>query len=168
MSTPTTALDSRFSEPGASPTSWDDTLRALEAAELFWITTVRADGRPHVSPLVAVWLDDAIHFSTGADEQKAHNLRANPRIRQGHLHPHSSPVLIIPMGAAGNGAGSSSLTSGGIGLRRGGQHTTSRPTGEWRSVDLREVNMTDLARFAELVSLDHGLGVVVTARTRPS
>lgn len=31
-----------------------------------------------------------------------------------------------------------------------------------------EVNMTDLARFAGLVSLDHGLGVVVTARTRPS
>ena len=29
------------------------------------ITTVRADGRPHVTPLVAVWLDDAIHFATG-------------------------------------------------------------------------------------------------------
>lgn len=80
MSTPTTTLDTRFSEPGASPTSWDDTVRAVEAAELFWITTVRADGRPHVSPLVAVWLDDAIHFSTGADEQKAHNLRANPHV----------------------------------------------------------------------------------------
>ena len=80
MSTPTTALDARFSEPGASPTSWDDTVRVLEAAELFWITTVRADGRPHVSPLVAVWLDDAIHFSTGAAEQKAHNLRANSHV----------------------------------------------------------------------------------------
>ena len=35
-----------------------------------WLTTVRADGRPHVTPLVAVWLDDAIHFSTGPEEQK--------------------------------------------------------------------------------------------------
>ena len=80
MSEPTTALDDRFSEPGASPTSWDDTMRTLETAELFWLTTVRADGRPHVSPLVAVWLDRAIHFSTGASEQKAVNLRSNPHV----------------------------------------------------------------------------------------
>ncbi|HEY8525335.1 MAG TPA: pyridoxamine 5'-phosphate oxidase family protein [Acidimicrobiales bacterium] len=77
---PSTTLDARFSEPGVAPTSWDDTLRALETAELFWITTVRADGRPHMSPLVAVWLDGALHFSTGAEEQKAVNLRTNPHV----------------------------------------------------------------------------------------
>jgi Pyridoxamine 5'-phosphate oxidase len=38
------------------------------------------DGRPHVTPLVAVWLADAIYFGTGADEQKAHNLRANSHV----------------------------------------------------------------------------------------
>jgi nitroimidazol reductase NimA-like FMN-containing flavoprotein (pyridoxamine 5'-phosphate oxidase superfamily) len=78
--TPTTHLDARFSEPGAEPTSWADTVRLLDAAQLFWITTVRADARPHVSPLVAVWLDDALHFCTGADEQKAVNLRTNPNV----------------------------------------------------------------------------------------
>jgi nitroimidazol reductase NimA-like FMN-containing flavoprotein (pyridoxamine 5'-phosphate oxidase superfamily) len=55
-------------------------VRALETAELFWITTVRADGRPHVSPLVAVWLNGALHFSTGRTEQKAVNLRTNPHV----------------------------------------------------------------------------------------
>jgi len=80
MREPTTDLDARFSDPNATPTSWDDSLRTLEAAELFWITTVRADGRPHVSPLVAVWLDGALHFCTGAEEQKAVNLRTNPRV----------------------------------------------------------------------------------------
>lgn len=80
MSTPVTSIDDRFSEPGADPTAWADTVRALDAAQLFWITTVRADGRPHVTPLVAVWVDDAIHFCTGADEQKAVNLRANPNV----------------------------------------------------------------------------------------
>ena len=80
MSEPTTALDDRFSDAGATPTSWDDTMRMLETAELFWITTVRGDGRPHVSPLVAVWLDGAIHFSTGASEQKAVNLRSNSHV----------------------------------------------------------------------------------------
>src|SRR6266496_4340877 len=49
-------------------------------AELFWISTVRADGRPHVTPLVAVWLDGALHFSTGAGEQKALNLDGNPHV----------------------------------------------------------------------------------------
>ncbi len=80
MSTPTTALDARFSDEKAEPTSWDDTVRALEGAELFWVTTVGTDGSPHVTPLVAVWLDGAIHFTTGADEQKAVNLRTNPHV----------------------------------------------------------------------------------------
>jgi hypothetical protein len=31
-------------------------------------------------PLVAVWLDDAIHFATGRGEQKAVNLRTNQNV----------------------------------------------------------------------------------------
>ncbi len=77
MTTPRTELDTRFSGPGAEPTTWEDTLEAIQQAEIFWISTVRADGRPHVTPLVAVWLDDALHFSTGPDEQKACNLAGN-------------------------------------------------------------------------------------------
>ena len=80
MNEPTTTLDDRFSDPGTAATPWDDAVRTLEAAELFWITTVRADGRPHMSPLVAVWLDGALHFCTGAAEQKAVNLRAKPHV----------------------------------------------------------------------------------------
>jgi general stress protein 26 len=80
VSEPTTTLDPRFSDPDTSPTTWDDTVRTLETAELFWITTVRADGRPHVSPLAAVWFGGAIHFTTGAAEQKAMNLRTTPHV----------------------------------------------------------------------------------------
>ena len=80
MTEPTSTLDPRFSDPNAVATRWDDTSRALERAELFWLTTVRADGRPHSTPLVAVWLDGVIYFTTGADEQKAVNLRQNPRV----------------------------------------------------------------------------------------
>ena len=80
MTTPSTELDPRFSEPGARPTSWQDTLTAINRAEIFWISTVRTDGRPHVTPLVAVWLDDALHFSTGAGEQKALNVANNSRV----------------------------------------------------------------------------------------
>jgi len=80
MTTPVTTLDARFSDPNAAATDWDATRRELESADLFWITTVRADGRPHVTPLVAVWLDDAIHFCSGETEQKSMNLRNNPHV----------------------------------------------------------------------------------------
>ena len=80
MSDPVTKLDLRFSDPDAVATGWDETRRALEAADLFWITTVRRDGRPHVTPLVAVWLDEAIYFCTGPSEQKAINLTHNPHV----------------------------------------------------------------------------------------
>lgn len=80
MTAPATTLDQRFSDPGAAATEWDQTRQVLEAAELFWVTTVRADGRPHVTPLVAVWLDGALHFCTGTEEQKAVNLAGNPHV----------------------------------------------------------------------------------------
>jgi nitroimidazol reductase NimA-like FMN-containing flavoprotein (pyridoxamine 5'-phosphate oxidase superfamily) len=80
MRQPETELDARFSDQNAVATDWDETRRTLEEAELFWITTVRADGRPHTTPLVAVWLDDAIYFATGLGEQKAVNLRANQNV----------------------------------------------------------------------------------------
>ena len=77
---PTTELDETFSQPGAKPTAWDEVRRALEAAEVSWIATVREDGRPHVTPLVVVFLDDAAYFCTGATEQKAVNLRGNAKV----------------------------------------------------------------------------------------
>ena len=80
MTMPVTELDERFSEGGATATPWPDTQRALETAQLFWITTVRADGRPHVTPLVAVYLDGALYFSTGAEEQKRINLQTNAHV----------------------------------------------------------------------------------------
>ena len=71
---PTAEVDTRFSEPEAGPTPWPETARALEDAELYWLTTVRRDGRPHVTPLIGVAHDGAMHFCTGLREQKARNL----------------------------------------------------------------------------------------------
>jgi len=78
-SEPVTELDARFSSPGASPTPWEEARGRLEAAEVYWLMTVRPDGRPHATPLLAVWLDGAMHFSTGPSEVKARNLAHNRR-----------------------------------------------------------------------------------------
>lgn len=80
MTEPRTTLDARFSDPGASPTSWADTRAELDRAELFWLVSVRADGRPHMTPLVSVLLDDILYFTTGAAEQKYLNLQTNQHV----------------------------------------------------------------------------------------
>jgi uncharacterized pyridoxamine 5'-phosphate oxidase family protein len=77
-SEPRSTLDPRFSSPGAEPQSWDAARHALRQAELYWLATVRAEGRPHVTPLLAVWVDERLHFCTGPTEQKARNLESNP------------------------------------------------------------------------------------------
>jgi nitroimidazol reductase NimA-like FMN-containing flavoprotein (pyridoxamine 5'-phosphate oxidase superfamily) len=77
---PTVRFDDRFSDPAASATPWAEAERVLEEAELYWITTVRADGRPHVTPLIGLMHDGALHFSTGPREQKYRNLEHSPRV----------------------------------------------------------------------------------------
>ena len=73
-------FDSRFSAPSAGPTPWADVESALEDAELYWITTVRADGRPHVTPLIGAMHEGALYFCTGPDEQKARNLEHSDQV----------------------------------------------------------------------------------------
>lgn len=78
--TPVGELDPRFGAPEATATEWERAERELAAAELSWLSTVRPDGRPHVTPLLTVWLDGAPHFCTGAEERKARNLADNPQV----------------------------------------------------------------------------------------
>lgn len=75
---PVPELHAGFSSEGAHPTEWAEGRRRLEEAEVFWLSTVRPDGRPHVTPLLAVWCADAMYFCTGPDERKAKNLKRNP------------------------------------------------------------------------------------------
>lgn len=74
MTTPAPQVDTRFGEPGAGPTTWDSAEAALAGAELYWLTTVRNDGRPHTTPLVGLWREGSFWFCTGPDEQKRRNL----------------------------------------------------------------------------------------------
>jgi nitroimidazol reductase NimA-like FMN-containing flavoprotein (pyridoxamine 5'-phosphate oxidase superfamily) len=80
LNTPVTGLNSDFSSSGATALPWTDAEQRLQRAGVFWLSSVRPDGRPHVAPLLAVWLDGALYFSTGEDERKGKNLAANPRV----------------------------------------------------------------------------------------
>ncbi|HLS13141.1 MAG TPA: pyridoxamine 5'-phosphate oxidase family protein [Beutenbergiaceae bacterium] len=75
---PAPELDHRFSDPAARPRPWHDVQRVLQDNEMFWLATVRADGRPHSVPLPAIWLEQTLYFCTGSAEQKARNLAHSP------------------------------------------------------------------------------------------
>jgi nitroimidazol reductase NimA-like FMN-containing flavoprotein (pyridoxamine 5'-phosphate oxidase superfamily) len=66
-------LDARFSQ-AKQAVDWGQVTDALARAELYWLTTVRKDGRPHTTPLIGAWVDDGFVFCTGPEEQKAQNL----------------------------------------------------------------------------------------------
>src|SRR5260370_1290425 len=76
---PTAELHEGFSQPGATARPWAKVVDVLSQSEIFWLSTVRRDGRPHVTPLPAIWLDGTLHFCAGADEQKTKTLDSNPR-----------------------------------------------------------------------------------------
>jgi nitroimidazol reductase NimA-like FMN-containing flavoprotein (pyridoxamine 5'-phosphate oxidase superfamily) len=73
-------IDPRYGDASATAPSWDAVERLLTDAQLYWIVTVRADGRPHAVPLVGVWHDGAFAFCTGPDEQKHRNLEGNKHV----------------------------------------------------------------------------------------
>ncbi|WP_433047141.1 pyridoxamine 5'-phosphate oxidase family protein [Dactylosporangium sp. CS-033363] len=73
-------LDSRYSEPGATEVPWETVRERFAGAGVYWLTTVRDEGRPHVTPLIGVWLDEAFWFTTGAEEQKRRNLHGNAAV----------------------------------------------------------------------------------------
>ncbi len=86
-----------FSSPGATARPWSEVDRALTEAQIFWLSTVRRDGRPHVTPLPAVWVDGSLHFCTGSAEQKAVNLAHEPRcvLTTGTPHQHEGLDVMV-------------------------------------------------------------------------
>jgi general stress protein 26 len=76
---PTAELNAGFSSPDATSRPWSEVVDVLTRSEMFWLSSVRADGRPHVTPLPAIWLDGALHICTGDAEQKTRNIASEPR-----------------------------------------------------------------------------------------
>jgi nitroimidazol reductase NimA-like FMN-containing flavoprotein (pyridoxamine 5'-phosphate oxidase superfamily) len=74
---PVTELGASFSDADAVSTEWARGRGDLQDAQVYWLTTVRPEGRPHVTPLLGIWFDGALYFCTGPSERKAKNLAEN-------------------------------------------------------------------------------------------
>jgi general stress protein 26 len=84
-----------YGDASATAPDWSDIDRRLTDAPLYWIVTVRSNGRPHAVPLCGVWHDCAFFFCTGDAEQKMRNLEHDPHVT----------VTAGPLGAEGWGTG---------------------------------------------------------------
>ncbi|MDT4935922.1 MAG: hypothetical protein QOK11_3814 [Pseudonocardiales bacterium] len=51
--TPTVPLVREFSDPDTAKLPWAEAVQVLVSSEMFWLSTVRSDGRPHVAPRYA-------------------------------------------------------------------------------------------------------------------
>jgi nitroimidazol reductase NimA-like FMN-containing flavoprotein (pyridoxamine 5'-phosphate oxidase superfamily) len=76
----TTMKATALTERGVAPWSLvEERLRNPERPRTYWLATVRPDGAPHLMPLIAAWLDDALYFLSGDETQKGRNLAHEPR-----------------------------------------------------------------------------------------
>jgi hypothetical protein len=62
---------------GLFPWSWAE--ERLRDARTYWIATTRRNGAPHVAPIWALWIDEAVVFSTSPESVKAKNLARDAR-----------------------------------------------------------------------------------------
>ena len=66
----------------AETTSWEMARGRLanpEQSRTCWLATTRPDGRPHLMPVIAFWIDGAMHIVAGEGTQKARNIAADGR-----------------------------------------------------------------------------------------
>ena len=62
-----------------APIPWDEARNRLADERFYWLATVHADGRPHVRPVLAVWVDGALYSSTNPMVRKGRDLANDPR-----------------------------------------------------------------------------------------
>lgn len=65
---------------GSGLLAWEWAEERLTGSHDYWVATVWADGRPHVTPVWGVWREDALWFSCGRRSRKVRNLEGNSAI----------------------------------------------------------------------------------------
>lgn len=80
--------------------TWTAVEAELVAAQHYWLTSVRADGRPHVVPRWGVWLRGAFHYDGAPSTVHARNASANPAVTL-NLESGSRVVIVEGTSTAG-------------------------------------------------------------------
>ena len=76
---------------------WSHVTERMAQALHYWICTVGSDGRPHVTPVDGLWLDDKLYFGGSPQTRRNRNLAANPAVS---VHLDGSDDVVILHGDA--------------------------------------------------------------------
>lgn len=76
---------------GLLPWSW--ARERLQRSHDYWVTTARGAAQPHIMPVWAVWLDDALWFSSSRASRKARDIAQGSRCAIATDNPYE-PVII--------------------------------------------------------------------------
>ncbi len=82
--------------------SWTFVAEQMTNAHVYWLSTLYADGRPHVTPLWGLWYKNRIHFDGNPKTGWLGNLLRTPQVAV-HL-PDGDKVVIIEGLARGDEA----------------------------------------------------------------
>jgi PPOX class probable F420-dependent enzyme len=70
-----------------------EVLTKLESQPNIWFSSVRPDGRPHLTPVWFVWHDGHFYFGIDPKSVKSRNIRLNPRVTLA-LEDGTHPVIV--------------------------------------------------------------------------
>jgi general stress protein 26 len=76
-----------------NPARWRTMEARLGRESTIWVVTVRRDGRPHLTPVWYIWLEDRIYIAIGTDSQKFANLRVSQSVAL--ALPDTESVIIL-------------------------------------------------------------------------
>jgi len=82
----------------ASYVDWNWVAAQLTETKNYWLCSTRPDGRPHVVPRWAVYLDDKIYYDGSPETRHAQNIEENPHVS---VHLESGDQVIILEGTSG-------------------------------------------------------------------
>jgi general stress protein 26 len=76
-----------------NPARWRPIEARLGREMTIWIATVRGNGKPHLTPVWFVWLDEKVYIAIGVETQKFSNLRSNQVVSL--ALPDSDKVVLL-------------------------------------------------------------------------
>ncbi|MEM7125198.1 MAG: pyridoxamine 5'-phosphate oxidase family protein [Chloroflexota bacterium] len=84
---------SEKNEPNRIEPALVKAVQRFSQSDCSWLSTIRPDGRTHLSPMWHVWHRGRIYLVTPATSVKVANLKKNPSVSI--AHPDPSDVIII-------------------------------------------------------------------------
>jgi hypothetical protein len=72
-----TALTNDGRDPAVLP--WEEARKRVAAARFYWLATLHPSGQPHVRPVLAVWVSDALYTTSNPRARKGQNLDRDGR-----------------------------------------------------------------------------------------